>query len=1346
MALKRAAKKSREAKAHKETASVPGRSQFPIAAIGASAGGLAAFEALLESLPANSGMAFVLIQHLEPKHESALTSLLSAATSMPVVEVADRVPVRADHVYVIPPNKQMVLSRGTLRLSPRSALPGGRRPIDDFCLSLAEEKGASAIGVLLSGTGADGAYGLKAIKAAGGVTLVQDPKTAEWAAMPAAAIAADSADFVLSPKRIAVELARIGRHPYLAEAAEVPEGSDLDKICLTLRSATGVDFRLYKLATVRRRIARRMALQNIASLSKYAQIVKQDSREAQSLADDIFIHVTSFFRDPECFQALRRRVLSKFRGRRKAGDPVRIWVAGCSTGEEVYSIAMLLLEQLDEPPAGSKIQIFGTDIQESALERARSGIYSTAAVSGVPPARLKRFFVASDHGYQIQKFLRDFCIFARHDLANDPPFSKLDLVSCRNVLIYMGVALQKRLLSLFQYALKPGGFLFLGGSESIGNSSDAFSVDDRAHRIFTRRSLPMTTPAVTSAFDHVRRLPNARVARPLSDTVDFRREAEKALLDHCTPPALIVDADFHIVHFQGDTSPYLAPATGQPSFHLLRMVRPELVPDLRAAINKAKRERAVVHKGGVTFEHEGQTAGVRLGVRPLKTSAGKKSYLLIVFEKAEVTTVETAWTKGGPAGLKKFDAERIGRLQRDLANTRIHLHTLIAEHESAQEEMKATNEEILSSNQELQSTNEELETAKEELQSSNEELTSLNDELQHRNQDLSLLMDDLTNLLVAVDIPVLVLDAKMCVRRFTPVAGQLLNLIPGDVGRPFADIPSALSSVNWTGLFAEVKRHGRVIEREVTDKNGRSYSLRLRPYKTSGNSISGVLVVLFDNDTSTKALAQAEELRSLAIAAENLNVAVLDSLLANVAVLDSDGCIIATNESWNRFARDNGNPPATSVGPSVQYLDVCGRAAAAGDADAQTALHGIQDVLAGRRASFHFEYPCHSDTEQRWFLMNASPLKGARSGAVVTHTNITDRKLAEIALQTSEFTIRSLLASAPQAVIAVGEDEKIIFVNGNVQNMFGYDAEELKGRPLGLLVPEKLRARHVEYHRSYFLNMQSRPMGIGLNLEALRKDGTTFPVEIGLGAIETAQGKLAIAFVSDITERRRLEQEAKAHASEVQALAASLLTAQEEERRRVSRELHDQICQQLASLAIDMGGLAAEANLTEDAQARVRVLKDRVVKASNETRHIAYELHSSVLDDLGLVASLEDLVKDFSRQTKIAIKITHDSLPSTLPREIGSCLYRVAQESLQNILKHAGAKHVTVALTLRKGKVAVVVQDDGVGFNLQTAKGRGGLGLIGMEERARLVNGTWSVESQPNRGTRIALEIPWPVL
>ncbi len=1303
---------------------------FPVVAVGASAGGLAAFTALLKALPFKSGMAFVLIQHLEPKHESALTTLLSKATRMPVVEVSDGIAVEPSHVYVIPPNKNMTIRDGALRLAPRSVASGLQRPIDDFSVALAEEQGNTAIGVVLSGTGSDGTYGLKAIKAAGGVTFAQDLKTAQWPAMPMNAITAGSVDFVLSPKRIAEELARIGRHPYLSEARGVPEGSDLDKVCLILRSSVGVDFGLYKQPTVRRRIARRMALQKIASLHKYAQILKQNPEEAQALADDIFINVTRFFRDPECFSALRKRVLAKLAAKGPSGDPIRIWVPGCSTGEEVYSIAMLLLEQLGEQASRTKIQIFGTDIQERAVEHARAGIYTEAGNSGVSPARLKRFFVQADHGYQIQKSVRDLCVFARHDLAKDPPFSRLDLISCRNVLIYMGPHLQERVLSIFQYALKPGGLLFLGNSESISDYFEIFTAEDRKSRIFVRHPPAGPHHEFHSFQDRISETAAPPRVPTAHSGADFRKEAEGVLLEHYAPPALIVDPDFHIVHFQGDVSPYLAPATGQPSFHVLKMVRSELVVDLRTAISRARKEGIPAHHDVVQFQYQGQRAAARLEVRPLDGRNGKKQNLLVVFQKVEPADPREDPKTGNAGAGRKHADERVARLERDLTSAREHLRSLIAEHETAKEEMRAANEEVLSANEELQSTNEELETAKEELQSSNEELITLNEELQHRNSELSILTHDLSNLLVGVDIAVLVLDADLRVRRFTPQAGALMNLIPGDVGRPFSNIVSSLNVPDWESLFSEVTGSGRTVEREVTDRGGHRYSMRVRPYKTTDNKIEGVLVVILDTDVIYRARDQAQKSGDYARA-------IVETVHEALAVADFDLRVVSVNRSFCNLFRVSPDEmerhPWFGTGP--------------GQANVPALRELLQDVVSKQHEIKDLEI--EQDFPRigyRNLVLNArqidTPQLNSPKTILIAIEDFTERKRVEMEAEKSQSAIRALLEASSQSIVAVDSHGMIVLANGNTEKMFGYRREELLGQPLETLIPEIVRTRDAELRKAYFTDMQNRPMGVGLTLEGRRKDGTTLPIEVTLSAIETAEGKLGVAFVSDITQRRALEQAAQARSREVRALAASLLTVQEEERRKVSRELHDQICQQLASLAIEIGGLAADPPPPGEARTRLKALQARVVKASDEMRHIAYELHSSVLDDLGLAASLRALCEEFSqRAANVKLKFTHGDLPSSVPRAVASCLYRFAQESLHNIEKHAHAQHVLVALTLKDGIMVLAIADDGVGFDEEAIEGRGGLGLIGMGERARLVNGKLSIETRPGHGTRIAMEV-----
>jgi two-component system, chemotaxis family, CheB/CheR fusion protein len=1147
---------------------------FPIVGVGASAGGLEALSAFLKALPARTGMAVVVIQHLAPQHESALTQLLSKATSMPVLEVSHGMPVERNHVYVIPPDRIMTIRDGALLLIPRERASVPHHPIDEFYAALARERRTAAIGVILSGSGSDGTLGLKAIKAEGGVTFAQDPKTAAWPAMSTSAISAGAVDFVLPPAGIAAELARIGRHPYLLDHGEAPEGSGLEKIYLLLRTATGVDFRLYKQPTVSRRVARRMALQKIASVDDYARFLKQNAAEIKALSDDIFIHVTGFFRDPECFQALRKHVFPKLNLDRRA-DPIRVWVPGCSTGEEVYSLAMLLLESLG-PKANhahanqTRIQMFGTDISEPAIERARAGIYSDAALRGVSPARLRRFFLKVGHGYQINKEVRGLCVFARHDLASDPPFSRLDLISCRNVLIYTGPSLQNRILSAFQYALKPGGFLFLGKSEAISAHSGIFVPEDRQHKIFIRK------PSVPQAPHFDWRLgdpkepglaPPAIALPPMM--ADFQRQAEQALLQRYAPPALVIDSDFRILHLQGDIGPYLVLPTGPPTVHLLKMLRPEFVLDLRRAVSKAQKEGTAAATKLIRFEHGGHPSAVRLEVSPLTKGARGKPDLLIAFNATPSTDPDSASTKTPATRRTKRDSS----VERELAATREYLGSLIADHETAQEEMKAAHEEILSSSEELQSTNEELETAKEELQSSNEELLTLNEELLHRNLDLSVLTNDLNNVLVGVDIPVVVLDGSLHIRRFTPMAGRLLNISETDVGSPFSDVASALEVPDWDALFAEVSSLVHPIEREVKDKTGRWLSLRIRPYRTSDNKIDGVIVILLDTDIIKREL---EESRDYA---------------------------------------------------------------------------------------------------------------------------------------------RMLLESAEQAIVAANAAGKIVLINGATEKMFGYHRADLLGKPLDLLLPVEFEGRHY--------------------------DGSRFPLEVRLSTIDQAGVKLTVAFLTDITERQRLETLSETYRAEIRALAAQLITAQEEERRRVSRELHDSLCQKLASLALEVENLAVALPPPATTRIRLQDLGARAIQVSEEARHIAYELHPTVLDDLGLVVSLKALCDEFSKTEKMHVDFKAGKLPVLVPQKIASGLYRIAEESLRNVAKHAKAKHLSVALAARDHGLVLSLDDDGIGFVPQAVKGKGGLGLVSIGERARIMGGILSIESKPGDGTRISVRVPF---
>ena len=724
------------------------RALFPIVGVGASAGGLEAFTQLLKTLGSGTEMAYVLVQHLDPSHESALTDLLARATEMPVRQVTDATPVEPNHVYVIPPNVDMTISQGTLRLTPRTETRGHHMPIDRFLRSLAEDQRSNAIGIILSGTASDGTLGLTAIKAEGGITFAQDEKSAKFDGMPQNAIAAGCVDFVLPPDAIGRELARIRAHPYLAPSSSsrtaelVPDGDPrLKDILHLLRTANEVDFSDYKPATVKRRILRRMALQRIGKLKEYVQFLRHHPSEVDALYEDILIKVTSFFRDPDAFEALKTEVFPSILKHRSPVEPIRIWVPGCSTGEETYSQAIALLEFLRNRRADIPFQLFGTDLGQGSIEKARAGIYPQSIAADVSPERLRRFFVKVEGGYRINKMIRDVCVFARQNLLQDPPFSRIDVISCRNVLIYLGPVLQKRIMPIFHYALRPRGFLMLGGAEGvIGTASDLFELMDRKHKIYCRKSTASGLHFDFAASRYSFEAGNIASGKETQQReggvhlMDLHKEADRLLLTKYSPVAVVINDDMEVLESRGHVGLYLELAPGRASFNVLKMAREGLLFDLQSAINEAKKEKegVPVRKENVQIERNGEVKDVNLEITAFKVVSGSGRHFLIMFEdsrsagKGELAETMAAEAKLGKGGKEKRSGQS-SNLKQELAATKRYLHSIVEDKEASNEELQAANEEILSSNEELQSTNEELQTAKEELESTNEELHTVNE-------------------------------------------------------------------------------------------------------------------------------------------------------------------------------------------------------------------------------------------------------------------------------------------------------------------------------------------------------------------------------------------------------------------------------------------------------------------------------------------------------------------------------------------------------------------------------------------------------------------------------------------
>jgi two-component system CheB/CheR fusion protein len=844
------------------SASAPSRAEETrpnsIVGIGASAGGLEAFEQLLAALPSDSGMAFVLVQHLAPKHESILSELLARATPMPVMEITEGTAVRPNHVYVIPPNADMSILDGVLHLSPLGPDRARRMPIDMFLRSLAEDQQGQAIGVILSGTASDGTMGLEAIKANGGITFAQDQESAKYSAMPRSAVAAGNVDFILPPARIARELTRIAKHIHIfapddaTELPEVTKGSDtLNKIYSLLRSFSRVDFSYYKPGTLKRRITRRMFLRKMDSLEGYLAFLRKNREEVEGLFNDFLINVTSFFRDPDAFEGLISEGFPFMLRNKPPNAPIRVWVPGCSTGEEAYSLAVAFLEFLGEQAANRPIQIFATDVSETIIQRARAGIYPESIAMDISADRLKRFFQKANGGFLVGKAVRDICVFAKQDIAKDPPFSKMDLISCRNVMIYMGPLLQKRIISLFHYALNPNGVLFLGSSETVGGFNDLFTTIDKKHKIYSKKSVEASVH-----FEFVPRydvgLEAPKLRQEGSRRVDLQKSADQVLLNRFVPASVVVNDKMEVLQFIGQTGRFFDPTPGDATLNLLKLVKGGLQLELRLAFQKAKRSPPI-RKEGVLVQMDGSLKTANFEILLLKSVPGRERYYLIVFEEGKpLHRPQTSRDgKGGAtkksAKLSDIEVENV-QLKEELDATREYLQSIIEEQRTTNEELRSANEEIQSSNEELQSINEELETAKEELQSTNEELTTVNEELQNRNDELSRVNNDLNNVLSSVNIPILMLGTDLHIRRFTPVTERVMNLIPTDIGRPITDIKSNVRIPDLRQLVTRVVDSLEIHESEVEDNDGKWYSMKIRPYRTLDNKIDGVVIVLIDLD------------------------------------------------------------------------------------------------------------------------------------------------------------------------------------------------------------------------------------------------------------------------------------------------------------------------------------------------------------------------------------------------------------------------------------------------------------------------------------------------------------------
>jgi two-component system CheB/CheR fusion protein len=1350
--ISRRARAESGAKAERVESQQAGNGLVAVVGVGASAGGLEAFKRLLTRLPVETGMAFVLVTHLDPKHESILPELLARATQLPVIEVKDGTPVTPDHVYVMPPNTSMAIEGGALRLWPREEGRAQRHPIDAFLQTLAEDQSTRAIGVILSGAATDGMLGLETVKAEGGITFAQEPKSARYDSMPRSAIASGCVDFVLTPEGIAEELARISRHPYVAPAAiaergaeEAPQPADkssFNKILALLRRVTGVDFSLYKANTLRRRIRRRMILNKLDGLDEYAKYLREHAAEVENLYQDILINVTSFFRDPEAFEVLKEKVFPRIVEYRAPDEPVRIWTVGCSTGEEAYSIAMAFTEFAGERSDHIPVQIFATDLNVKGIEKARASLYSKNIMEDVSPERLRRFFTEVDGGYRVSKPLRDMCVFARQNVVADPPFSRMDLISCRNLLIYLEPALQKQVLPLLHYALRPTGVLWLGSSETTGAASGLFEPEDKRHRFYAKKPTTERPRLNYPTGGQMRersdgRPPLAARAEERADAggeTEARREADRIVLARYSPASALINEEMDVLQLRGDTAPYLDQSSDKATRNLLKQAREGLFIALREAVDEARKDGSPVRRENLRVKYDGATGDVNFEMIPLKHSPSRERHFLILFE-----TAEAADQNGRKAADRRRRSEerQVKQLHQELAAARDHLQSVIEEHDATNEELQSASEEAQSSNEELQSINEELETSKEELESSNEELITLNEELNNRNAELGRLNSDLVNLLGSVQMPILMLDGRLRIRRFTPAAEKLLNLIPADVGRPIGDFKLNLDCPDLKRLIAEAISTVSVKEVETQDGAGRWHSLRVRPYKTLENKIEGAVVTLVDIDELKKTEREIREARDYA-------EAILRTTRDPLFVLRPDLKVESANEAFYKTFKVN---PAETEGRLIYDL---------GNRQWNIPqLRRLLEEIIPRDSVFNDFEVRHEipGLGLRTMLLNARRLDNPEGGPeriLLGVEDVTERKEAELA----RARLAAVVESSNDAIYAVDLDGVITSWNQGAERLYGYTAREATGQSIAALIPPE---------RSGEEESILERLRLGERVESFetvrrRKDGSAVDVSLSTSPIKNDRDEFfgASKIARDITERKRAEEAIRAALEQESAARAEAELAnrlKDEFLATVSHELRSPL-----NSIIGWARMLDSKRLDEEKSAHALEVIHRSARAQNQligdlldvSRIITGKsrLEMSIVELSPIIEAAMDVMRPAADAKQIRLVLALD--PGAGP-VLGDAdrLQQVVWNLLANAVKFTPVEgEITVRLERDGASVKITVGDTGEGiepeflpfvfdrfrqFESRPTRAHGGLGL-GLAIVRHLVEAHGGTVSATSRG------------
>ncbi|MDD5773892.1 MAG: PAS domain S-box protein [bacterium] len=1299
---------------------------FPVVGIGGSAGGLRAFKELLKNLPDKTGMAFVFIMHLLPEHKSALPELLSEVTKMPVSRVKNGMRVKANHVFVIPPDMNISISDGKLLLKNMTKTDLPHMPLDYFFHSLAKEIGMKAIGVILSGTGSDGTLGAEAIKTEGGITFSQDDKTAEYDGMPNSAIASGCVDFVFSPKKIAEELARIVKHPVISPAETVKlDEKGFEEVFKILLASNGLDFTNYKDATISRRILRRMVLLKLNKIKDYVKYLRGNKDEVGKLYEDLLINVTEFFRDPEVFNTLKKRVCPEILKKKTKDQDVRIWVSGCSTGEDVYSIAICMFEAMENKTKKS-IQIFATDVSENSIRKARKGIYGETIKDNITPERLKRFFIKEGNFYKVSKQLREICIFSRQNVFNDPPFSNIDLIICRNLLIYLQPVLQKRVFQNFHYSLIPGGFLVLGSSESVGGYSSFFDALDRKHRIFVRKPLSARLPyEFAGKYYH----PKNIEIKEEADTKKIKKNdidivIDRILLNEYAVCGALIDSNMEVVQFRGHTGAFLESPAGKPSLNIFKLAREGLLSPLRSAIYKARVTKQTVINQVNNIKYNKRKRRVDITVIPVRLEGLKVDYFLVLFEEIPNLVSFKNLPKVSRKSLK--DEKYVEAMQKELLETKEYLQTVIEAQENSNEELKTANEEILSSNEELQSANEELETSKEELQSSNEELTTTNEELNNRNMEVSSLNNDLLNLLGSINMPVIMMDTGLVIRKITLQAEKALNLTSSDIGRPINKIKLNVDIPDLEKLLFDVIESLRPAAFEIKDKQENWYFVNVRPYRTMDNKIDGVVMVFID---ITKIRQGEEALRE----SENKYRTMIDHSNDMIWSLDIAGNFLFFNK---RAEEISGFSQKDLIGKSFAPLIV--------KDDLPKTIEIFKKTLGGESLQYEVSF-YNKEGRLITLLVDSTPLllKGVIAGTTSFGKDITERKEIEKTLMASEELYRTLIENMNLSICLIDKDYKLIMANSKFCEMFGVSKDKIKGmycfavyNKRDSICPDCLSKKAIASKEA-----------VKEETERVCADGTHLSVNITTYPVYDSNNNLKylIKIVEDISELKKIEQ------------------AKKNMIRDISHSLKTPIA--MAEMAFNIAKNSMNTGNKEEMVKAEKIASGNLKKLRKDVTNILLEfsidVHKDVIDK-SKKASLRAVVKEAYNELKAVMEEkglqfeTNLALNTDNVKIEGRDLKTILNNLLDNAIKFTEKGNISVSSRLNGEMIEIEVKDTGCGvsekdikkvfdkFYKRHASIEGtGLGLSICKEMVEMYDGNIRIYSEgAGKGTTVIVKLP----